>query len=116
MRQAVFYALNRDDITQTIMGPVGARWDAPIPDSFFGHTNEGLPRHEYAPELAKQLLAEAGHSQGLQLRTWISNRSDYNKTIPRSRTWTSRSRRNDESRSCSTVARRGVAEVSYGQG
>ena len=74
VRQAVFYALNRDDITQTQMEPVSARWDAPIPDSFFGHTNEGLPCHEHAPERAKQLIAEAGHSQGLQLRTWISIR------------------------------------------
>jgi peptide/nickel transport system substrate-binding protein len=81
VRQAVFHALNRDEITQTIMGPVGARWDSPVPDSFFGHTNEGLPRYEYDPALAKKLLAEAGHSQGLQLRTWISNRQDYNKTM-----------------------------------
>jgi peptide/nickel transport system substrate-binding protein len=81
VRQAIFHALNRDEITQTIMGPVGQRWDSPVPDSFFGYTSEGLPHYEYDPVLAKKLLAEAGHSQGLQLRTWISNRQDYNKTM-----------------------------------
>jgi peptide/nickel transport system substrate-binding protein len=81
VRRAIFHALNRDDITQTIMGPAGSRWDAPVPDSFFGHTSDGLPRYEYDPERARELLAEVGHGQGLQLRAWISNRQDYNKTM-----------------------------------
>jgi peptide/nickel transport system substrate-binding protein len=81
VRKAISHALNRDEITQTIMGPVGVRWHSPVPDSFYGYTPIELPRYEYDPELAKKLLAEAGHAQGLQLRTWISNRQDYNKTM-----------------------------------
>ncbi|HHY37297.1 MAG TPA: ABC transporter substrate-binding protein [Firmicutes bacterium] len=66
VRQAMNYAVDMDEIIETILGGYAVRCPGPaIPGSFGYH--EGLPGYEYNPEKAKELLAEAGYPDGFSL-------------------------------------------------
>ncbi|MFC4146797.1 ABC transporter substrate-binding protein [Micromonospora mangrovi] len=65
VRQAIAYALNRQQLVQT-KGPGGTKVaDEFMPDTVAGYAND-VQKYEYNPEKAKQLLKEAG-AEGLTL-------------------------------------------------
>jgi peptide/nickel transport system substrate-binding protein len=59
VRQALYYALNRDQLVQTQL-PEGAEVATQFMPSTVSGYNSGLQAYEYDPEKAKQLLKEAG--------------------------------------------------------
>lgn len=65
VRQALAYALNRQQLVQT-KGPIGAKVaDEFMPDTVLGYAPD-VQKYEYNPDKAKQLLKEAG-AEGLTL-------------------------------------------------
>ncbi|GGG51985.1 ABC transporter substrate-binding protein [Kocuria dechangensis] len=66
VRQAIAHAIDKEAlVSQTL--PEGTEVATQfIPDSVNGY-NEDVTRYEYDPERAKQLLAEAGYADGLEL-------------------------------------------------
>jgi len=77
VRQALNYAVNRDEIIQ-YLGPALARpLRSPVPAGYFGHTTEGLETYEYNPQRARQLLAEAGYPNGFEFEIYISEATSY---------------------------------------
>ncbi|MBO8141923.1 MAG: polyamine ABC transporter substrate-binding protein [Firmicutes bacterium] len=77
VRQALAYAVNRDEIVQ-YLGPALARpLKSPVPAGYFGHTTDGIETYEYDPERAKQLLAEAGYPNGFEFEIYISEATSY---------------------------------------
>ncbi|MFC8846493.1 MULTISPECIES: ABC transporter substrate-binding protein [unclassified Micromonospora] len=65
VRQAIAYALNRQQLVQT-KGPGGSKVaDEFLPDTVLGYAPD-VQKYEYNPEKAKQLLKEAG-AEGLTL-------------------------------------------------
>jgi peptide/nickel transport system substrate-binding protein len=67
VRQAVAYAIDRDAIIQGVFQGQARRLDGPVGASTFGY-NPDLPvRYRYDPERAKQLLAEAGYPNGVDV-------------------------------------------------
>ncbi|MBI5035270.1 MAG: ABC transporter substrate-binding protein [Chloroflexi bacterium] len=65
VRQALNYAVNKEEILKTIMFGAGFALDAPIAPSLFGYCKTGT--YEYNPEKAKALLKEAGVTTPLKL-------------------------------------------------
>jgi peptide/nickel transport system substrate-binding protein len=64
VRKAIAHAIDRESIVKNIVG-AGARVLHTICfPSQFGCTDEGAPRYNYDPALAKRLLAEAGFPNG----------------------------------------------------
>ncbi|MCW0002168.1 ABC transporter substrate-binding protein [Pararhizobium sp. YC-54] len=66
VRQAMSMAINRQAITDKIMGGLAAPAGELLPYPMFGSTKD-FPVTEYDPEGAKKLLAEAGYSDGFQI-------------------------------------------------
>ncbi|TVR86666.1 MAG: glutathione ABC transporter substrate-binding protein [Trueperaceae bacterium] len=62
VRQAVNYAVNKDEIAEFIFGGAVRPSDAAIAPGIFGYTSVGP--YEYDPERARALLAEAGFPDG----------------------------------------------------
>jgi peptide/nickel transport system substrate-binding protein len=59
VRQAMNYAIDKEAITQDLMGGMAPIARAPLPEAVFGfHPN--LPPYPYDPERAQKLLTEAG--------------------------------------------------------
>ncbi|MDQ4059682.1 MAG: ABC transporter substrate-binding protein [Pseudomonadota bacterium] len=67
VRKAINHAIDREGMTKAIVGE-GARVINTLcfPEQF-GCSDEGAPRYAYDPAKAKQLLAEAGFANGLDL-------------------------------------------------
>jgi peptide/nickel transport system substrate-binding protein len=80
VRQALMYAIDRQQITEA-MSPFGQRTWGLIPPSYLGgFTDETIPdelRYDHNPDRARELLAEAGFPNGFSFSTYTSQREDY---------------------------------------
>ena len=65
VRQALLHALDLKGTISGLFGDLGTVGQSPITQSVFGATKLEPPAHD--PELAKQLLAQAGHPNGLEI-------------------------------------------------
>jgi peptide/nickel transport system substrate-binding protein len=80
VRQAVFYAIDRDEITQAMFPFGGRTWSLNPPSYIGGFDGETIPeevRYDYSQEKARELLAEAGHPNGFSFNAYTSQREDY---------------------------------------
>jgi peptide/nickel transport system substrate-binding protein len=66
VRQAVNYAVNKEEYIATILEGYGLPLSQAVPPSFFGY-NPDLKPYPYDPKKAKQLLAEAGYPNGFSV-------------------------------------------------
>ena len=80
IRQALFYAIDRDEIT-TAIAPLSKRTYGINPPSYpGGFTAETIPAevaYNYNPEKAKALMAEAGFPNGFGFNNYTSQREDF---------------------------------------
>jgi len=67
VRQALNYAIDRDAIIQTVLGGTATKAVGPEATSIPGAASD-LPTYEYNPDKAKQLLAEAGYPNGVEIK------------------------------------------------
>ncbi len=65
VRQAINYAVNKEEIVEIILGGAGRPSDAPVVPAVFGHYPAGP--YEYDPDEAKDLLAAAGYEDGFKI-------------------------------------------------
>jgi ABC-type transport system substrate-binding protein len=65
VRQAINYAVDKEEITEFLLGGAARVSDAPVSPGVFGYTPVG--QYEYNPERARELLAEAGFENGLDI-------------------------------------------------
>ena len=64
VRQAIAYALDKEEILQGLYGGVGEVADDFLPDALAWARPDNLESYSYDPEKAKALLAEAGYPDG----------------------------------------------------
>ncbi|HLH24478.1 MAG TPA: ABC transporter substrate-binding protein [Chloroflexota bacterium] len=67
VRQAVCYSIDRDGIIQGVLQGQGKRLDGPIGPASYAYNPNLQPRYTYDPAKAKQLLAEAGYPNGVDV-------------------------------------------------
>lgn len=71
VRQAINYAVNKEEIAEFVLGGAVRVSDAPVSPGVFGYTPVG--NYNYNPERAKALLAEAGFANGLDVQLYSPN-------------------------------------------
>ena len=66
VRRAIAHAIDRQLIIDALLGGYSQVTNQLLTPAHFGYI-EGLDWHEYDPDMAKSLLAEAGHGDGLEI-------------------------------------------------
>ncbi|WP_238492595.1 ABC transporter substrate-binding protein [Desulfotruncus alcoholivorax] len=70
VRQAVNYAINKESIVKNILKDTGVPAVGPLPPVIWSQTSD-VPKYDYNPEKARQLLAEAGYPNGFDVTYWV---------------------------------------------
>jgi peptide/nickel transport system substrate-binding protein len=65
VRQALNYAVDKNAIIQNILFGLAVEADSPLPSHFFGYVP--MPKYDYNPQRAKELLAQAGYPNGFKM-------------------------------------------------
>ena len=66
VRQAIAHAINRDELVQFRGVDVTLPAVSPVPEGHLGHTAD-VPTYEHSVERARELLAEAGYPDGVEI-------------------------------------------------
>ena len=69
VRQAVNYAIDKQAIVEAIAPKTAQTAKEYLPPLMWGY-NDAIVDYEYNPEKAKELLAQAGYSEGLEIYLW----------------------------------------------
>lgn len=69
VRQAMNYAIDRQEIIDGVYGEAGQVAKNPIPPGMWSY-NDDIEAYPYDPEKAKALLAEAGYADGFTTELW----------------------------------------------
>jgi ABC-type transport system substrate-binding protein len=69
VRQAVNYAINKQEILEAVYGSLGTPAKNPLPPTMWSY-NDKIKDYPYDPEKAKKLLAEAGLASGFSTTLW----------------------------------------------
>lgn len=72
VRQAISYAIDREEIINGVYDGVGIPAKGPLAPGVFGY-DENVEGIAYDVERAKELLAEAGYEDGLDLSIWTND-------------------------------------------
>lgn len=72
VRQAISYAIDREEIISGVYDGVGIPAKGPLAPGVFGY-DENVEGISYDLEKAKELLAEAGYEDGLDLSIWTND-------------------------------------------
>lgn len=68
VRRAINHAINRDELNAAFYAGMGTPAVSPLPPAVWGH-NPNVPKYEYNPERAKELLAQAGYGPDNPIKT-----------------------------------------------
>jgi len=71
VRQALNYAINKDDIIEVTLNGRGIKADTFISPNVYG-SNQELHRYGFNPEKARELLKEAGIEAGTEVTIWVN--------------------------------------------
>lgn len=77
IRQALNYAINRDTWLKVAFAGQGTTATSVLAPYVQFYRKQTDLTYNYDPAKAKALLAEAGYPNGLELKLWITNRTDY---------------------------------------
>nr|WP_113868682.1 glutathione ABC transporter substrate-binding protein [Brenneria salicis]NMN90053.1 glutathione transport system substrate-binding protein [Brenneria salicis ATCC 15712 = DSM 30166]RBP59265.1 glutathione transport system substrate-binding protein [Brenneria salicis ATCC 15712 = DSM 30166]RLM31475.1 ABC transporter substrate-binding protein [Brenneria salicis ATCC 15712 = DSM 30166] len=77
VRQALNYAINRDIWLKVGFGGMGVPAKSAMAPNVQFFQAQSTPDYTYNPEKAKALLKEAGYPNGISLKLWTTNRTDY---------------------------------------
>lgn len=69
VRQAINYAVNKEDILKAVYSGLGTSAKNPLPPNMWSY-NESIKDYEYNPEKAKELLKKAGFENGFETTIW----------------------------------------------
>lgn len=69
VRQAMNYAIDRNEIVAGVYGEAGKPAKNPLPPTMWSY-NDDIEAYDYNPEKAKELLAEAGYADGFKTEIW----------------------------------------------
>ena len=80
VREAIALSIDRNAICESILHGTATVPTSYIPAGIIGH-DDTLPEFEYNPERAKELLAEAGYADGIDVRVTVNTKYQGNVAI-----------------------------------
>jgi len=80
VRKAAAHAINRSSIAKNLVGGASEKIHAACYPTQFGCTQD-VPKYEYNPTLAKQLLAEAGYPNGFETEIYAYRQREYTEAV-----------------------------------
>ncbi|MGC5326903.1 glutathione ABC transporter substrate-binding protein [Brevibacillus sp. SYSU BS000544] len=75
VRQAMNYAVNKDELIAGVLDGYGSVADSAIAPNTFGYSQQKV--YEYNLDQAKKMLAEAGMKDGFEATLWTRNSSEF---------------------------------------
>lgn len=75
VRQAISYAINKEDIISGVYNNIGKLTNTPITPGMLGSTPD-IKGYPYDPNKAKDLLKEAGYPNGIKTTIWTSDKKE----------------------------------------
>ncbi|MGD8188942.1 glutathione ABC transporter substrate-binding protein [Brevibacillus ginsengisoli] len=75
VRQALNYAVNKDELIAGVLDGFGTVADSVIAPNTYGYSQQKV--YEYNPDHAKKMLAEAGMKDGFEATLWTRNSSEF---------------------------------------
>ncbi len=66
-RQAVAHAIDRDALIKVLLNGQASRLDGPIGKGQYGYDSELMPKYDYNPAKARELLKQAGYPNGVEI-------------------------------------------------
>lgn len=73
VREAIFYAINKEDINVAVCNGLGATTSQYMPSEYVETSPvDGFETYDYNPDKAKELLAEAGYADGVDVGTILT--------------------------------------------
>lgn len=81
VRQAILHAINREAIVRFLVGERARVIHVPCHPTQFGCSDSGVPRYDYDPDRARQLLAEAGFPDGFDIDFFASYQRNESEAI-----------------------------------
>ena len=77
VREAFCHAINRQEILDMLSGGRGTIINSGMTPGLASYYNEGIAGYEYSVEKAKQLLADAGYADGLEITITVPSNYQY---------------------------------------
>jgi peptide/nickel transport system substrate-binding protein len=71
VRKAINYAINKDELIDIVLEGHAQRLTGVIIPGWLGYNPDALEPYDYDPEMARQLLAEAGYPDGFTIDFWF---------------------------------------------
>ncbi|MGO0062772.1 glutathione ABC transporter substrate-binding protein [Brevibacillus fluminis] len=75
VRQALNYAINKDELIASVVDGYAKVADSAIAPGTYGYSQQKV--YEYNPDLAKKMLAESGYKDGFTATLWTRNTSEF---------------------------------------
>ncbi|MGN8648103.1 ABC transporter substrate-binding protein [Gracilibacillus sp. HCP3S3_G5_1] len=69
VRKAMHHAVDKEELITLLFAGLAEPAKNPLPPAYLGY-NDDIEPYEYDPELAKELLAEAGYEDGFEFELW----------------------------------------------
>jgi peptide/nickel transport system substrate-binding protein len=71
VRQAFNHAIDKDSLINDVLGGYATRITGVVLPGWLGYDPDALTNYEYDPDKARQLLADAGYTDGLEVDFWF---------------------------------------------
>jgi ABC-type transport system substrate-binding protein len=84
VRRAFYYAVNRDELTKTVLKDIAIPAGSILPDGYPGHSENITKQAVFDPAKAKELMAKAGYPDGKgfpEVEVWFREEGGYNGAI-----------------------------------
>ena len=84
VRRAFYYAVNRDELTSTVLKDIAIPAGSILPPGYPGYNKDIAAEAVFDPEKAKKFMADAGYPDGKgfpDIEIWIREEGGYNGAI-----------------------------------
>lgn len=73
VRRAIAHAIDTESLIKFVVAGMAEKLNTPYPKGLLGYTENNIPKYDYNPQKAKELLAQAGYPNGFSVVMDLDN-------------------------------------------